>query len=155
MLRGQSLFLVLYGIYSKYDYFRVFGYYCYPYLRPYNKNKLEFRFFPCTFLGYSTQHKGYQCLNPERLLVDSQHVVFDEGKFLSASPDVAQNSTDKCVTTCVPIVSTPCVSSVPTSTKLPNMVSAPSMPTSVPSSMGWVSLPLRTPMIEDDAMAEL
>ncbi|KAA3486311.1 transcription factor SPT20-like protein [Gossypium australe] len=28
-------------------------------------NKLDFHSYPCTFLGYSSQHKGYQCLTPD------------------------------------------------------------------------------------------
>jgi hypothetical protein len=40
----------------------------------------------CVFLGYSSEHKGYQCLNlnTNRLLI-SQHIIFDEASFPFAS----------------------------------------------------------------------
>ncbi|KAG8493268.1 hypothetical protein CXB51_010719 [Gossypium anomalum] len=84
VLQGKSPFQVLYGQDPTYDYLRVFGCCCYPYLRPFASNKLEFRSQPSTFLGYSTQHKGYQCLLPDGKIVVSRHVVFDETKFLSS-----------------------------------------------------------------------
>lgn len=36
---------------------------CCPYLRPYNKHKLDFKYQQCVLLGYSDNHKGYICLN--------------------------------------------------------------------------------------------
>ncbi|KAG8492139.1 hypothetical protein CXB51_015694 [Gossypium anomalum] len=81
---GKSPFQVLYGQDPTYDHLRVFGCCCYPYLRPFVSNKLEFRSQPSTFLGYSTQHKGYQCLLPDGKIVVSRHVMFDETKFLSS-----------------------------------------------------------------------
>ena len=41
-----------------------FGCACYPYLRPYNKNKLQPRSQECTFLGYPPLSKCYICLDP-------------------------------------------------------------------------------------------
>jgi hypothetical protein len=46
-----------------YTFFKVFGCACWPYLRPYNNRKLEFRCKKCVFLGYSALHKGYKCLH--------------------------------------------------------------------------------------------
>ncbi|KAG8502503.1 hypothetical protein CXB51_000098 [Gossypium anomalum] len=46
-----------------YNFLRVFGCLCFPNLRPYNNHKLQFRSTPCTFLGYSSSHKRYRCLD--------------------------------------------------------------------------------------------
>ncbi|TYK10642.1 Retrovirus-related Pol polyprotein from transposon TNT 1-94 [Cucumis melo var. makuwa] len=64
---------------------RVFGCKCYPYLRPYQSHKLSLRSTPCTFLGYSTSHKGYKCLASDGRLFISRHVLFDENSFPYAS----------------------------------------------------------------------
>ena len=42
---------------------RVFGCACWPNLRPYNTHKLAFRSTRCAFLGYSSRHKGFKCLD--------------------------------------------------------------------------------------------
>ena len=47
---------------SEYDSLRVFGCACWPNLRPYNTRKLAFRSTSCVFLGYSSLHKGFKCL---------------------------------------------------------------------------------------------
>lgn len=59
-----------------------FGCACFPYLRPYNKNKLEFRSKKCVFIGYSLHHQGYRCLDPitSRVYL-SHHVIFNETEF--------------------------------------------------------------------------
>lgn len=65
-----------------YSILKVFGCQCYPYIRPYNLHKISFRSTPCVFLGYSTQHKGYKCLDlSSGKLYISRHVTFDEGAF--------------------------------------------------------------------------
>jgi histone deacetylase 1/2 len=65
-----------------YDTLRVFGCACFPYLRPYNTNKLQFRSKRCVFLGYSLNHQGYRCLDQStgRIYL-SRHVIFDELSF--------------------------------------------------------------------------
>lgn len=66
------------------DYFvlRVFGCSCFPYLRRYNKNKLEFLPKNCFFLGYSSNHQGYRCLviASGRVYL-SRHVILNESIF--------------------------------------------------------------------------
>ena len=49
---------------TSYDSLRVFGCACFPYLRPYNTNKLQFCSKCCVFLGYSLNHQRYLCLDP-------------------------------------------------------------------------------------------
>ncbi|TYK18915.1 Retrovirus-related Pol polyprotein from transposon TNT 1-94 [Cucumis melo var. makuwa] len=68
-----------------FPFLRVFGCKCYPYLRPYQSHKLSLRSTPCTFLGYSTSHKGYKCLASDGRLFISRHVLFDENSFPYAS----------------------------------------------------------------------
>ena len=43
---------------------RTFGCAYWPNLRPYNTQKLSFRSTRCAFLGYSSMHKGFKCLDP-------------------------------------------------------------------------------------------
>lgn len=60
----------------------MFGCACWPNLRPYNTRKLQFCSKRCVFLGYSTHHKGYKCLDPsEGRVYISRDVVFDEHVF--------------------------------------------------------------------------
>ncbi|KAG8494864.1 hypothetical protein CXB51_012444 [Gossypium anomalum] len=95
VLKGRSLYQALYRTEPKYNHLRVFGCCCFLFLRPFLKHKLEFRSQPCTFLGYSSQHKGYHCLTPYGKVVVSRHVVFDEERFLfSASPAVGSDNND-------------------------------------------------------------
>ena len=37
---------------------------CFPYLRPYNKNKFDFHSTKCVFIEYSQVQAGYKCLHP-------------------------------------------------------------------------------------------
>lgn len=36
---------------------------------------------PCIFVGFSSRHKGYKCLDPNGKLYVSRHIVFDEVTF--------------------------------------------------------------------------
>jgi hypothetical protein len=66
----------------------VFGCTCYPNTSSTTSHKLSPRSIRCVFLCYSSDHKGYRCLDLSinRLIV-SRHVVFDEASFpLAASP---------------------------------------------------------------------
>ena len=76
----------------EYKSFRVFGCLCYPFIRPYNSHKLQYRSLQCVFLGYSFQNKRY-CLDPltGRVYV-TPHVVFDETKFLFPTPSLTSDS---------------------------------------------------------------
>jgi hypothetical protein len=70
------------GASLNYSHLRVFGCACWPNLRPDNTQKLAFRSTRCVFLGYSTMHKGYKCLDVAngRVYI-SRDVVFDESIF--------------------------------------------------------------------------
>ena len=61
---------------------RVFGCACWPNLRPYNTHKLQFRSKQCVFLGYSSLHKEFKCLDISsgRVYI-SRDVIFDENIF--------------------------------------------------------------------------
>jgi hypothetical protein len=65
-----------------YTFLKVFGCACWPHLRPYNYHKLEFWSKKCVFLGYSSLHKGYKCLNvPSNRVYVSRDIIFDEHVF--------------------------------------------------------------------------
>ncbi|KAG8500188.1 hypothetical protein CXB51_004156 [Gossypium anomalum] len=104
VLQSQSPYQALYGKEPTYDHLRVFGCCCFPYLRPFLSHKLDFQSQPCTFLGYSSQHKGYHCLTPDGKMVISRHMVFDEQRFPFSSAVMDTDSTPRCVPTYVPIV---------------------------------------------------
>ena len=65
-----------------YDSLRTFDCACWPNLRLYNTRKLSFRSTRCVFLGYSSLHKGFKCLEPStgRVYI-SRNVVFDESVY--------------------------------------------------------------------------
>jgi hypothetical protein len=87
----QSPAEYLLHITPNYDALRIFGYACWPNLRPYNKRKLAFHSQQCIFLGYSPMHKGVKCLDVSigRVYI-SRDVVFDENvfPFQASNPNV-------------------------------------------------------------------
>lgn len=80
-LNNQSLYFKLLNKQPDYSCLRVFGCSCFPFLRPYNSHKLDYRSQECIFLGYSTAHKGYKCLAPNGHIYISKDVLFQESKF--------------------------------------------------------------------------
>jgi len=75
----------LHKLFAKNPYYtmlKVFGCACWPNLRPYNTKKLSFRTTRCVFLGNSSSHKGYKCLDrsTKRIYI-SRDVIFDENVF--------------------------------------------------------------------------
>ena len=59
-----SPFQLMFNKPPDYFIFRPFGCRCFPWLRPYNSNKLQFRSIECIFLGYCQNKKGYKCWHP-------------------------------------------------------------------------------------------
>ena len=67
---------------AKYSFLRVYGCTCYFFLRPFNRHKFAYRSIKCTFIGYSSKHKGYLSLNMSTGKIHiSRHVIFDELDF--------------------------------------------------------------------------
>ncbi|KAL3819930.1 hypothetical protein ACJIZ3_005835 [Penstemon smallii] len=92
VLNQKSPFEKLYNRIPDYSFMRVFGCACWPNLRPYNKNKLNFRSKTCIFIGYSLCHQGYKCLDLSTGKVYvSRHVVFDENLFPYTSENKSQS----------------------------------------------------------------
>jgi len=82
VLRNKSPFETLFHQPPDYGFLRTFGCLCFPFLRPYNAHKLDYRSTPCVFLGYSSCHLGYRCLDlsSDRIYI-SRHVRFHENSF--------------------------------------------------------------------------
>ncbi|KAI5318257.1 hypothetical protein L3X38_037965 [Prunus dulcis] len=82
VLQWNSPFSRLFGRVPYYSDLRTFGCACYPYLGAYLTNKLLPRTVECVFLGYSSQHKGFRCLDPtNNKIYISRHVRFNETYF--------------------------------------------------------------------------
>ena len=65
-----------------YTFLRTFKCFCFPFLRSYNADKLDFRSSACVFLGYNNSHLGYRCLDllSNRIYL-TRHVQFHENIF--------------------------------------------------------------------------
>jgi hypothetical protein len=85
VLKGISPIETLYKVKPDYQHLRSFDCPCFPYLRPYNTHKLNFRSRPCTFLGYGTKQKGYKCLDDNGKNI---YNVFNEYVFSFRNADI-------------------------------------------------------------------
>jgi hypothetical protein len=86
-------YVALFGTIPSCDHLRVFGCACYPNITATAPHKLAPRSTKCVFLGYSSNHKGYRCLDlsTNRIII-SRHVTFDEADFpFSVSPHLTNN----------------------------------------------------------------
>jgi histone deacetylase 1/2 len=94
-LHSSTPHSVLFGVQPQYDHLRVFGCACYPNLSATATHKLAPRSSLCIFLGYSSNHKGYRCLDLQtnRVLI-SRHVVFDETSFPLSQQHTPSNPAD-------------------------------------------------------------
>jgi histone deacetylase 1/2 len=90
VLHHKSPFEILHSRIPDYRFLRVFGCACWPNLRPYNRNKLNFRSKTCIFIGYSLCHQGYKCLDLSTgKIYVSRNVIFDETLFPYSQPIVS------------------------------------------------------------------
>jgi len=82
VLDNRSPFDCLFQRSPNYHFLHTFGCLCFPFLRPYNNHKLDFRSSPCVFFGYSPSHLCYRCFDIEshRMYI-SRHVRFHEHVF--------------------------------------------------------------------------
>lgn len=60
---------------------RIFGSACFPYLRPYNTHKFDFKTNKCVYIGPSSIHKGYKCLSATGRIYITRHVQLNESDF--------------------------------------------------------------------------
>jgi hypothetical protein len=78
----RSPYEYLFNISHDYKFLKIFGCECWPFLLPYNSNKLAFRSTSCVFIGYSKNHLGYKYLHiPSGKVYIARHVVFNEINF--------------------------------------------------------------------------
>ena len=81
VIDNKAPFEVLNNHAIDYSLLKVFGCQCYPHIRPYNKNKLQYRSLPCVFLGYDVHFKGYKCLAASGRIYMVRNVIFNEKVF--------------------------------------------------------------------------
>ena len=84
ILHNKSPWEVLFNTKLDLLHHRTFGCMCFPFIRPYNKHKLQPHTAPCIFLGYPAYSKGYICLDLNTLRIYiSRHLLFNENEFLA------------------------------------------------------------------------
>lgn len=131
LLQYKSPYELLFHKEHNYSFLKPFGCACFPYLRPYNNNKLQFRSSKCVLLGYSLNPQGYRCLDlVSNHVFLSRHVLFDEVSFLFNKAHAA-TTPDHSPSSDLPVIlSGPSLSSC--SPCLPVSYSLPSLPSLVP-----------------------
>ena len=82
VVQNQSPFECLFNRIRDYDFLCTFRCLCFPFLRSYHAYKLVFHSSPFVFLGYSSSHLGYSCLDStsDHIYV-FRHIRFDENVF--------------------------------------------------------------------------
>ena len=81
LLKNKTPFELLYSFKPDYTQIKIFGYECFPFLRPYNRHKLDFHTSKCILLGISSAHKGYVCMKNSGRIYISASVKFNEKSF--------------------------------------------------------------------------
>ena len=103
----------------RFDHLRVFGCQCYPNFSATIANKLSPRSTLCVFLGYSSEHKGYRCLDmSSNRVIISRYVTFDENSFPFGDMAATSSSDDANLDflldmECSPLPIGPCFLQVP------------------------------------------
>jgi hypothetical protein len=92
---APSPYVALLGTEPSCEHLRVFGCACYPNMSATAPHKLAPRSIRCTFLGYSSDHEAYHCLDPSiNRIIISRHVIFDETYFSFSASSHAINGLD-------------------------------------------------------------
>lgn len=82
---------VLFGCNPSLQGLEIFGTTVYPYIRPYNENKLQPITSLCFFVGFAMGYKGVICFHRQsRKFIISRHVIHDETLFLYKNVDLAR-----------------------------------------------------------------
>ena len=88
ILQHRSPYEMVHHHKPDYNFLCAFGCACWPYLRPYNRHKMDFRSKTCIFIRYSVGHRGYKCLDVStRKIFVSHHVVFNESLYPYTIPE--------------------------------------------------------------------
>ena len=113
VLSHQSPYEKVYAKSPNFHFLKVFGCACFPFLRPYNQNKLQYRSTKCVFIGYNSKHKGYLCLHASGRVYVAVDILFNEEDFpfLTGFPKSTKSD-------CRPFSPTDS-SSIPHSTQIP------------------------------------
>lgn len=82
IIKNSAPITRLLNIQLDYSFLCNFGCACWLSLHKYNSRKIEFQSKMCVFIGYSSMHKGYKCLDKsyDRIYI-SCDVIFDESWF--------------------------------------------------------------------------
>ena len=96
---------MVYGSSPNFHFLKVFGCACFPFLRPYNHNKLHFRSTKCVFIGCNSKHKGYRSLHSSGRVYLAMDVLFNEEEFpfLTSFPKPTVSSCSQSSQSLVPI----------------------------------------------------
>lgn len=82
VLHFHSPYSRLFGYLPYYTFLHVFECLSFPYLRPFNENKMQDSSIICTFFGFAPNHRSYLCLHMEsKKVITSWHVIFSEIEF--------------------------------------------------------------------------
>jgi hypothetical protein len=81
VIDNRSHFDFLFQRSLNYHFLRRFMCLCFQFLRPYHNHKLDFHSSPCVFLGYSSSHLGYRCLDITSQCIYISRVRFREHVF--------------------------------------------------------------------------
>ena len=82
ILNNESPYQKLFGKPPSYANLKIFGCLCYPWLKPYTKNKLDPKSTPCVYLGVSQSHHAHLCFDPvQSKIFISRDVLFFEQTF--------------------------------------------------------------------------